>query len=353
MTASPLVLLSASACVLLALFCVALAAPSARRRPGSDALFAMLAVMTGLVARSMMRGLGLDLPDGITVLALGGFALLPPLLGLYARGGLGGASLSRHDAVHALPAALVGLGLGALVGTGNEIGMGVWQAYGLGLQALAFGYGIWTWRLWRASERPRWTGGVLVAFALHWAASAGAWAVSLVPGVPTSVGPWAEALSMLALVAFGGAAVVVALRRDPALAPPAPAPYARTGLATAHRRQLAARLGDIVREAKPHLDPDLSAADLAEAIGATPRELSEVLTCEIGRSFFEYVAGLRVEEVKARLGDPAHTDATILEIVYASGWGSKSAFHRAFREHVGETPSAYRRRVLRPSRLAA
>ena len=337
------VLLSASACGLLALFCLALTGPSARRSPGSPALLALLLLMTALVARSMARGLGLTLPPTMTLLALGGFALLPPLAALYARGGLGGAALYRRDAVHALPAVLLVVGLAAL---GGEMGMAAWQSYGVGLQLLAVAYGVWTWRLWRASERPRWTGGVLAAFAVHWTFSAAAWAASLVPGVPASVGPPAEAASMLALLVFGGSAVVGALRRHPALAPPAPAPYARAGLAETQRQTLAAKLREVVREEKPHLDPELTASGLAEAVGATPRELSEVLTCEIGQGFFEYIAALRVEEAKARLADPEQADATILEIVYASGWGSKSAFHRAFREHVGETPSAYRRRVL-------
>ena len=302
------------------------------------------------MARSTARGLGWDEPLALTVLALSLFAALPPLAALYARGVLLRGPLGRRDLAHALAPLATTATLTAVLIARGDFSLAVWQSYGIALQLLALGYGAWVVRLWRSSERPRWAGGVLAAFGVHWAFSAGAWAASLVPGVPAPWGPAMEGLSMAALVAFGGAALVTALRAAPALAPEPPAPYARAGLGTSERQRLTERLRDIIERRKPHLDPDLSASDLADLIGATPRELSEVLTCEVGESFFEFLAGLRVEEAKRRLADPARADETILEVIYASGFNSKSAFHRAFRERVGQTPSAFRRAALERAR---
>ena len=107
-----------------------------------------------------------------------------------------------------------------------------------------------------------------------------------------------------------------------------------------------------MRTQRLYLDPELSAAALAAHLGASPRELSEVLNVEIGQRFFEFVNGHRVAEAQRRLRDPEHADATILEVLYASGFNSKSAFHRAFREAVGTTPSAYRRQGAAPRHAA-
>ena len=344
--------LSVGATLVLALFCAALAARSARQRPGSGALLALLGAGALLTARAAARGVGWDETPGETAAALGLFTALPPLAALYARGALGGRALSLHDARHAFAPLAAFSTVAVLLGRG-AMTLAAWQAYAVALQALALGYGVWIVRLWRASERPRWAGGVLAAFGVHWALSAGAWAGGLVEAVPLAWALALEGLSMAALVGFGGLAVVGALRRVPALAPPAPAPYALSGTPEAERQRLARRLRDAFERDRLHLDPDLSAGALAEAIGATPRELSEVLTRELGQSFFEAVAARRVEEAKARLADPAQADATVLEILHASGFNSKSAFHRAFREHAGQTPSAYRRAALAGRRQAA
>ena len=370
--------LSVGAALVLALIAAALAAPAARQRPGGRALLALVAAGALLTARAAAFALGWAGSEVATALALALFATLPPLAALYARGALGGVRLSRRDAVHAAwPLAALAV-TGVLLARG-PLGPTVWGAYALALQAVALGYGAWTLRLWRASRRPRWTGGVLAAFGVHWALSAGAWAASLAPAVPAAWGAPFEAGSMAALVGFGGAALALALRQSPTLAPeashapasgdsspahappvlapapvtPEPAPYAHSGMPEADRQRLARRLREAFDCDRLHLDPELSAGALADAIGATPRELSEVLTRELGQSFFEAVAARRVEEATRRLADPAHARATILEVLHASGFNSKSAFHRAFRAHVGQTPSAYRREALGRRRQAA
>lgn len=70
-----------------------------------------------------------------------------------------------------------------------------------------------------------------------------------------------------------------------------------------------------------------------------------MLRLELGAGFFAYVNARRVEETCRQLADPANDDRTVLDVLYASGFNSKSAFHRAFRKATGEAPSAYRRRV--------
>ena len=106
-----------------------------------------------------------------------------------------------------------------------------------------------------------------------------------------------------------------------------------------------------MRTHQPFLDPELSAADLADALGLTSRELSQVLNTEIGEGFFEFVNRYRIEDATRQLASPEHAEDTILEILYRSGFNSKSAFHRAFKANVGMTPSAYRQAHSDASRV--
>lgn len=315
-----LALLQAATAALLAVALAALAAPSARRRPGTTALLALLGVLLTLVA----AGLGVPLPRPVVV---AGFAALPPLVGRYAQRALG--ADAPLFGVH------VGLGIAALA-----LALAMPALRVATLTALGLGYAGWIGTRWQRSERPIEVGVTLAVFGVHWALSAAS-GIAAVAGAPVALATGFEAGSLLALALFAGVAGALGLRRLPALAPPPPAPYA-VGLPDADRQRLAERLRSVAASDRPHLDPDLTAGALAERLGASPRELSEVLTLEFDSGFYDYVNGLRVEEAKALLRDPAHADATVLEILYASGFSSKSAFHRAFRAHVGETPSAYR-----------
>lgn len=323
-----LALLQSATAAVLAVALVALAPPTARQRPGTTALLVLLGVLLALVA----SGLGLPFPRALVVT---GFAALPPLVGRYAQRALrpdGGPRLEVH----------IGIGLVALavaLVTGPAVRVGV-------LTGLGMGYVGWIARLWRRSAKPADAGAFLGVFGLHWVLSAAS-GIAATAGAPNALAAAFETGSLLGLGLFAGVAAALGLRRLPALAPPPPAPYA-DGLDDPDRQWLAERLRALVAGERPHLDPDLTAAALADRLGASPRELSEVLTVAFGSSFYDFVNSLRVDEAKALLADPDRADATVLEILYEAGFNSKSAFHRAFKARVGVTPSAYRRACAAP-----
>jgi AraC-like DNA-binding protein len=93
---------------------------------------------------------------------------------------------------------------------------------------------------------------------------------------------------------------------------------------------------------EPYLDPRLSLAALADQIAMTPREVSELLNQSTGMHFFDFVNGYRVRKAQDLL--LATPRQSVLEILYAVGFNSKSSFNTAFRKHAGLTPSAYRAR---------
>lgn len=75
-------------------------------------------------------------------------------------------------------------------------------------------------------------------------------------------------------------------------------------------------------------------------VGVTGRRLTDVFRDVYGMTPKAYMDKLRLQEAKHLL--PA-TDKKIIDIAYAVGFGSLSAFYRFFQKELSLTPSAYRR----------
>lgn len=107
----------------------------------------------------------------------------------------------------------------------------------------------------------------------------------------------------------------------------------------------AERLGAVMSERRPYLDPELSVSRLARQTGMSAKDLSAQINQRHGVHFFDFVNRYRVEHAKALL---VETDQSVTEIFLGSGFNTKSSFNAAFRRHCGTTPSAYRREFRNP-----
>jgi AraC-like DNA-binding protein len=168
--------------------------------------------------------------------------------------------------------------------------------------------------------------------------------------------PWSDiftavsvpALYLLAYFGFRQSTVFSAQEESEAVATTTSAAstrYARSGLDRERVPEFLSRLDSLMQTEKPWLESDLTLADLAARAGLSPHNLSQLLNEELGKSFFDYINGLRVEEVKRCLLDPAYDSQTILDIALAAGFSSKTAFNTAFRQHTSMTPSEFRRQA--------
>ena len=96
--------------------------------------------------------------------------------------------------------------------------------------------------------------------------------------------------------------------------------------------------------------PDKVPAGKVSAIAWTeePSEkvLSFVLNHGLGTSYGDYINERRVADAQRRLADPAYAHLSVLAVGLDAGFASKSTFNRVFKERAGETPSAYRARVI-------
>jgi AraC-like DNA-binding protein len=129
------------------------------------------------------------------------------------------------------------------------------------------------------------------------------------------------------LVYFGAKAAAL----DPIFAERTPSPAASGLLA-----RLDEAMSVLLKKA------DLGAAEAAVAIGATTEALSKALASERGLSFKEYLLGMRVAEARRLLRDPAEARTSMEAIGLLAGFGSRSAFYKAFRDHTGVSPAAFR-----------
>jgi AraC family transcriptional regulator len=90
-------------------------------------------------------------------------------------------------------------------------------------------------------------------------------------------------------------------------------------------------------ENREGIPPSLPA--LAEQLDLSERQTSRLFRQQMGLSFREYAARLRVERATKLL---AETHRPVTEIALSSGWNSPSQFNFAFRKQIGMTPGAYR-----------
>ena len=117
---------------------------------------------------------------------------------------------------------------------------------------------------------------------------------------------------------------------------------------------LAARLEAHMLHQRCHRDETLTIAALALQLGVPEYRLRRTINGQLGfRNFAAFLNGYRLTEVKAALGDPAQRSVPILTIALDAGFGSLATFNRAFREHEGATPSAFRAAALAGPRIGA
>jgi AraC-like DNA-binding protein len=111
--------------------------------------------------------------------------------------------------------------------------------------------------------------------------------------------------------------------------------------------QLAQALARAMSERHIYRQEDLSVASLAAQLGVAEYRLRRLINQRLGhRNFNSYVNGLRLDQARAALADPAQRQLPVLTIALDAGFGSIGPFNRAFKAATGLTPTDYRRQRL-------
>jgi len=90
-----------------------------------------------------------------------------------------------------------------------------------------------------------------------------------------------------------------------------------------------------------HLSESVTVSDVAQAVSVSERTLARRFAEEISMTWRHYVRRARLIRAMELLAD---ANPSILDVAYAVGFTSISAFNHAFRAFTGETPSSYRKR---------
>ncbi len=85
---------------------------------------------------------------------------------------------------------------------------------------------------------------------------------------------------------------------------------------------------------------EIDAADIADAAGLHPKYAMNLFRKSTGMTLIKYLTLLRLSHAQAKL---MHSGDSILQVAMDSGFGSVSAFNKAFRSTAGMPPSDFRR----------
>ncbi|UOQ77766.1 AraC family transcriptional regulator [Hymenobacter sp. 5516J-16] len=102
------------------------------------------------------------------------------------------------------------------------------------------------------------------------------------------------------------------------------------------------RLRAYMEQAEPYLNAELTVQELARQVNMPVRELSWLINHHLNQHFFDFVNKYRITKARHLLKDPAQGKVTVLEVLYAVGFNSKSSFNTSFKKHTGLTPTQYR-----------
>ncbi|RYZ95764.1 MAG: AraC family transcriptional regulator [Moraxellaceae bacterium] len=121
------------------------------------------------------------------------------------------------------------------------------------------------------------------------------------------------------------------------------ASYAASTLKNADCNALVEKIKSLLDQQKIYRDENLSLAALADELGLSGHQTSELINTYFNVGFSRLIRQYRVDEAKAQLiNEPK---SSVLSIGLAVGFTSQSNFYSAFRELTGETPGQFRKRM--------
>lgn len=324
-------------------------------------LAVLLLVLVAIIGHAWLgvNGLFGDYPhltSAIATLPL----LVGPLLWLYLRSLLQGATVSWRSGVHGLPFILALLAWApyylqspewklALQAARNHL---PWYLAAFGaLKALHLaGYLLACYRLIRRCSQAEptrglvrslyrltlWLGAGLTIDAAVFMAEILEWPV------PVSSDLWGAAV----LIGFVYGLAFYAMRLPLGYQPPLPLAEVSTPsesrLSPDERAQFLQKLTHSMEHGQMYRDGALTLEQLAQHLALTPHELSQLINQSFQMNMQEFLNGYRVTALQQAMGDGANAKSTILDLALGAGFNSKSSLNRVFKIHTGKTPTQFR-----------
>jgi len=119
--------------------------------------------------------------------------------------------------------------------------------------------------------------------------------------------------------------------------------YSTSDLKDSEASDIEAKILDAITKDEIYLDPELSLEQLSERIGIAKRKVSQVINARLGKSFFDLINTHRIDKAKHIFIESKDPKLTVLEVLYAVGFNSKSSFNTQFKARTGLTPSEFQK----------
>jgi AraC-like DNA-binding protein len=119
--------------------------------------------------------------------------------------------------------------------------------------------------------------------------------------------------------------------------------YAKSGLDSSQLQNYSSKLQSLMDGEKVYLQSGLTMPKLAKLVKCSVNHLSQAVNSGFGMSFFDFLNSYRIEEAKTMLSQCDPRSQAILDVSFAVGFNSNSAFYAAFKKATGQTPAQYRR----------
>jgi AraC-like DNA-binding protein len=164
-------------------------------------------------------------------------------------------------------------------------------------------------------------------------------------GGGSHAGEVVAAANVLALFVLGAAASVASSGSTPDDQAEALPDFPQTVTATEQDSEVAASLDALMQARQLYKDAELNLGRIARRLNSPARTVSNAVNRIHGMSVSQYVNNYRIDEARRLL---AATDEPVTQIVFESGFLSKSNFNREFLRVTGTSPTAWRQSQAQP-----
>jgi len=120
--------------------------------------------------------------------------------------------------------------------------------------------------------------------------------------------------------------------------------YAHSGISEALAGDLKNKVLQLMEEEKVYLDSDLKLKDLADRLGLSVPNTSQLINQNLHKDFNTFINEYRIEAAIDLL--ESNASLTLQNVAYETGFNNNVTFYKAFKKYKGTSPSEYLKEVI-------